>query len=59
MHRQSMAKTHAGMGTSAGELDVVMQHLNAALDELNVPKAEQDELVGLLLPMRKVIVEVE
>ena len=36
-----------------------MQHLDAALDELNVSKAEQDELAGLLLPMRKDIVEVE
>jgi hypothetical protein len=36
-----------------------MQHPDAALDELNVSKAEQDELAGLLLPMRKDIVEVE
>jgi hemoglobin len=56
---RSMAKTHAGMGTTAGEFDVVMQHLDGALDELNVPQAEQDELVGLLLPMRDDIVEVE
>jgi hemoglobin len=36
-----------------------MQHLDAALDELNVPGAEQAELVGLLMPMRDDIVEVE
>lgn len=47
------------MGTTAGEFDVVMQHLDAALDELNVPKAEQDQLVGLIMPMRGDIVEVE
>jgi hemoglobin len=56
---RSMLETHAGMRVTAGEFDVVMQHLGAALDELNVPKTEQDELVGLLRPMRDDIVEVE
>ena len=56
---RSMAETHDGMGTTAGEFDVVMQHLGAAMDELNFPQAEQDELVGLILPMRDDIVEVE
>jgi hemoglobin len=54
-----MAETHRGMQTTAGEFDVVMRHLDAALDELNVPRAEQAELVGLLMPMRDDIVEVE
>ncbi len=31
----------------------------ATLDEFNVPKAEQDQLLGLLGPMRSDIVEVE
>jgi hemoglobin len=56
---RSMLETHAGMKVTAGEFDVVMQHLGAALDELNVPKTEQDELVGLLRPMQDDIVEVE
>ena len=56
---RSMLVTHAGMKVTAGEFDVVMQHLDAALDELNVPGAEQAELVGLLMPMRDDIVEVE
>jgi hemoglobin len=56
---RSMRETHAGMKTTAGEFDVVMQHLGATLDELNVPKTEQDELVELLRPMRNDIVEVE
>jgi hemoglobin len=56
---RSMRDTHAGMKTTAGEFDVVMQHLGAALDDLNVPKTEQDELVDLLRPMRDDIVEVE
>jgi hemoglobin len=56
---RSMRETHAGMKITAGEFDVVMQHLGAVLDELHVPKAEQDELVGRLQPMRDDIVEVE
>jgi hemoglobin len=56
---RSMRETHAGMKITAGVFDVVMQHLGAVLDELHVPKAEQDELVGVLQPMRDDIVEVE
>ena len=56
---RSMQETHDGMKTTAGEFEVVMQHLDATLDELNVPKSEHDELVGLLRPMRGDIVEVE
>jgi hemoglobin len=56
---RSMRKTHDGMEVTAGEFEVVMQHLVAALDELNVPQTEQDELTGLLRPMRGDIVEVE
>ena len=56
---RSMLETHKGMKVTAGEYEVVMQHLGATLDEFNVPKPEQDELVGLLTPMRDDIVEVE
>ena len=56
---RSMRETHDGMKVTAGEFEVAMQHLGAALDELNVPKTEQDELVDLLRPMRDDIVEVE
>lgn len=56
---RSMLETHDGMKVTAGEFDVVMQHLGATLDELNIPKPEQDELVELLRPMRDDIVEVE
>jgi hemoglobin len=56
---RSMRETHAGMKTTAGEFDVVMQHLGATLDELGIPKTEQDELVDLIMPTREDIVEVE
>ena len=48
-----------GMAVTAGEFDVVMQQLDATLDEFNIPKADQDELVALLIPMRGDIVEAE
>jgi hemoglobin len=56
---RSMRETHAGMKTTAGEFDVVMQHLGATLDELHIPKTDQDELVDLIMPTRDDIVEVE
>src|ERR1700756_4258082 len=56
---RSMRTTHDGMQVTAGEFEVVMQHLEAALDELNVPKTEQDELTGLPRLMRADIVEVQ
>ena len=56
---RSMRTTHDGMQVTAGEFEVVMQHLEAALDELNVPRTEHDELTGLLRPMRDDIVEVQ
>src|SRR6201989_1159766 len=56
---RSMQETHDGMAVTAGEFDVAMQHLDATLDELNIPKADQGELVALIMPMRGDIVETE
>jgi hemoglobin len=56
---RSMQETHDGMGVTAGEFDVVMQHLDATLDELSTPKTDRDELVALITPMRGDIVEIE
>jgi hemoglobin len=56
---RDMKETHTGMGVTAGEFDALVDDLVATLDEFSVPKAEQDELLGLLAPMREDIVEVE
>ena len=56
---RSMPETHDGMGVTAGEFDALVEDLVATLDECDVLKAEQDELLGLLAPMRDAIVEVE
>lgn len=56
---RDMQETHDGMGVTAGEFDALVEDLVATLEEFDVPKAEQDELLGLLGPMRGDIVEVE
>jgi hemoglobin len=56
---RDMRATHDGMGVTTGEFDALVEDLVATLDEFNVPKPEQDELLGLLGPMRSEIVEVE
>ena len=56
---RGMLETHDGMEVTAGEFDALVEDLVATLDEFDVPKAEQEELLGLLGPMRGDIVEVE
>ena len=56
---RGMRETHDGMGVTAGEFDALVDDLVATLDAFDVPKPEQDELLGLLGPMRDEIVEVE
>jgi hemoglobin len=56
---RDMRETHDGMKVTAGEFDALVEDLVTTLDEFDVPKAEQDELLGLLGPMRGDIVEVE
>jgi hemoglobin len=56
---RSMRETHDGMGVTAGEFDALVEDLVATLDQFSVPKGEQDELLGILGPLRADIVEVE
>jgi hemoglobin len=56
---RAMRETHSGMSVTAGEFDALVEDLVATLDRFSVPKAEQDELLGLLGPMRPDIVERE
>lgn len=56
---RDMRETHDGMAVTAGEFDALVEDLVATLDEFDVPRPEQDELLGLLGPMRNEIVEVE
>ena len=56
---RGMRETHDGMGVTAGEFDALVADLIATLDAFNVPAAEQQELLGILGPLRSDIVEVE
>jgi hemoglobin len=56
---RSMQETHDGMGVTAGEFDALVEDLVATLNAFNVPSAEQQELLGILGPLRSDIVEVE
>jgi hemoglobin len=56
---RSMEETHDGMGVTAGEFDALVGDLVATLNRFNVPDAEQQELLGILGPLRSDIVEVE
>ena len=55
----SMKQSHANMRVTSGEWDAFMEDLVATLDGFNVGKAEQDELLNDLRPMRADIVEVD
>lgn len=56
---RSMEETHDGMGVTAGEFDALVGDLVATLNHFNVPDTEQQELLGILGPLRSDIVEVE
>ena len=56
---RDMRAAHANMGLTNGEFDAFMEDLVAVLDDFKVGKAEQDELLSLLRPMREDIVEVD
>jgi hemoglobin len=56
---RSMRETHDGMGVTAGEFDALVADLVATLKKFNVPDAEQQDLLGVLGPLRSDIVEVE
>jgi hemoglobin len=56
---RDMRDAHEGMGVTAGEFDALVEDLVATLDEFTVSKTEQEELLGLLGPMRRDIVELE
>ena len=54
-----MTQAHTNMGVTNGEFDAFIDDLAAVLDDFQVGKADQDELLALLRPMREDIVEVD
>jgi hemoglobin len=55
---RDMKTAHAGMKITNADFDALVEDLVGALDKFNVPKREQQELLALLGPMKKDIVEV-
>ncbi|MDR2987402.1 MAG: group 1 truncated hemoglobin [Nocardiopsaceae bacterium] len=55
----SMKEVHTNMGVTSGEFDAFVEDFVATLNDFNVGKAEQDELLADLAPMEGDIVEVD
>jgi hemoglobin len=56
---RSMKDAHEGMKVTNGEFDALVQDLVATLNHFKVGKKEQDEILGVLGPLKPDIVEVE
>jgi hemoglobin len=56
---RSMKEAHAGMKVTTGEFDALVQDLVTTLNHFKVGKAEQDEILGVLGPLKPEIVEVD
>ena len=52
-----MQTTHAGMRITTADFNALVQDLVAALDAFKVPERDKQELLGILGPMKKDIVE--
>jgi hemoglobin len=54
---RDMKTTHAGLGITNGDWDVMVKHLNATFDKFAVPAAERNEVLTALGPLKKEIVD--
>ena len=54
---KDMKSAHAGLGISNADFNALVEDLTKALDKFKVGKTEQDQLLGVLGPMRPQIVE--
>ena len=56
---RSMKEAHRDMKVTEGEFNALVEDLVATLNQFNVPKAEQDELLTALGSMKADIIEVQ
>ena len=56
---RNMRDAHKGMQVTTGEFNALVEDLVATLNAFKVPRAEQDELLGILGPLKPEIVEVQ
>jgi hemoglobin len=56
---RDMKTTHTDMRVTTGEFNALVEDLVATLNKFGVGKGEQDELLGILGPLKSDIVEVD
>jgi hemoglobin len=56
---RSMKEAHAGMNVTTGEFSALVDDLVATLNHFKVGKTEQEQLLGVLGPLKPEIVEVD
>jgi hemoglobin len=56
---RDMKTAHADMGVTTGEFNALVEDLVATLDKFGVGKADQEELLGILGPLKSDIVEID
>jgi hemoglobin len=56
---RGMKDAHAGMSVTSGEFDALVQDLVATMNHFKVGKTEQNEVLGVLGPLKTDIVEVD
>jgi hemoglobin len=54
---RSMREAHRGLGVGNADFDALVQDLVKSLKKFNVPQREQQELLALLGPMRRDVVQ--
>lgn len=54
---RTMADAHKDMGVTTRDFNVLVEHLQAAMDKEGVPFAQQNRLLARLAPMHRSIVE--
>jgi hemoglobin len=54
---RDMKTTHTGLGVSGADFDAVIEDLVKSLDQFKVGEKEKSELLAILAPLRKDIVE--
>jgi hemoglobin len=54
---KTMKAAHQGMGISSADFDALVEDLTKSLVKFKVGKTEQDQLLGILGPMKPQIVE--
>jgi len=55
---RDMRTSHAGLGITISDWQVMVKNLTAVLDKFTVPQKEKDELLAIVAGLRPIIVEI-